>query len=75
VRQVALPQLRVEVESVEEGQTRPRTLGGSGHYRAVEVDDRRRSQLAEVGVEGGDAGEVRSRGRRGGGLLGGDQGM
>lgn len=75
VQEVALPQLRVEVEDVEEGEASIRALGEGHGDRSVEVDDGRRRHPAEVGVEGGDAGEVRRRGRRGGRVLGGDLGL
>ena len=69
VQEVILPQLRVEGEGVEEGEASIRTLGKGHGYRSVEIDDGRRGHLAEVGVEGGDAGEV---GRLGGRVPGGD---
>ncbi len=59
MEEVVLPQLRVEVEGVEEGEASIRALGKGHGDRSVEVDDGRRGHLAEVGVEGGDVGEVR----------------
>ncbi len=40
VQQVVLPQLRVEVEGVEQGEARIWALGERDRDRAVEVDDR-----------------------------------
>jgi len=58
VQEVVFPQLRAEVESVEEGEASIRALGKGDRDRSVEIDDGRRSHPSEVGVEGGDAGEV-----------------
>lgn len=75
VREVVLPQLRVEVEGVEEGEASIRALGKGHGDRSVEVDDGRRGDLAEVGVEGDGAGGVRRRGRRDGRVLDGGPGL
>ena len=72
VQQVVLPQVRVEVEGVDEGEASIRALGKGHGDRAVEVDNGRRSDLAEVGVEGGDAGKVGVGGGGGRGVLSGE---
>lgn len=74
-QEVVLPQVRVEVEGVDEGEASIRALGKGHADLSVEVDDRRRGHLAEVGVEGGGTGEVRRRSCLGGGVLGGDLGL
>lgn len=50
--------MRVEVEGVDECEASIWALRKGHGDRAVEVDDGRRGHLAEVGVEGGDAGKV-----------------
>lgn len=75
MQEVVLSQLRVEVEGVDECEASMRALGKGHGDRSVEVDDGRRGHLAEVGVEGGDAGEVRRRGRRGRRVPGGNLGL
>jgi hypothetical protein len=65
VQQVVLPEVRVEVEGVEEGEARIRALRERDRDRAVEVDDRCRRHPAEVLVESHDAGEVGGGGGRG----------
>jgi len=54
-RTVGLPQLRVEVEGVEEGEASIRALGKGRDDSSVEFDDGCRGHPAEVGAEGGGA--------------------
>ncbi|MER3388558.1 MAG: hypothetical protein RJQ01_00865 [Microcella sp.] len=55
VLEATLPQGRVEVEGVDEGEASIRALGKGHGDRSVEVDDGRRGLPTEAGVEGGDA--------------------